>query len=409
MKKIDRSILVVDDDPSVVLSIFEMLQESFTDYTFLQANSGRTAFKVALAKKPNLIITDWDMPDLNGIELIRMLKSDVKTAEIPVIMATGVMVTSEHLRLALEAGATDFLRKPIDGIELQARVNAMIMVSDYISRIKSMNDTIRDANVFLNYLINMIPEPVVYYRNSGEVLIYNDSFKKDFLSIGNLQSNYYQCFNDFERAIHRQKDAELLQTRNDLVKFESLTTLHDGNLRDLLFTKVQVRGQNNGLTGILCIIGDLTDIKKKHANDLQRHKNDLASISMRLIQTSVLNEKIMKDIHKVNSLGDANVRKLVGGIATNYKLAINDKIWVEFEKSFNEVHVDFYKNLRRAHPNIKGKEQKLCAFLKLNMSTKEIASITFQNPKSIDMARYRLRKKLDLETEDSLQAYLSNF
>lgn len=113
MKKIDRSILVVDDDPSVVLSIFEMLQESFTDYTFLQANSGRTAFKVALAKKPNLIITDWDMPDLNGIELIRMLKSDVETAEIPVIMATGVMVTSEHLRLALEAGATDFCENPL--------------------------------------------------------------------------------------------------------------------------------------------------------------------------------------------------------------------------------------------------------------------------------------------------------
>ena len=406
---IERSILVVDDDPSVVLSIFEMLQTSFTDYTFLQANSGRTAFKVALAKKPKLIITDWDMPDLNGIELIRLLKAEVETADIPVIMATGVMVTSEHLRHALEAGATDFLRKPIDAIELQARVNAMIMVSDYISRIKIMNNTIRDANVFLNYLINMIPEPVVYYRETGEILIFNDSFNKVFQCKENLKDLYYQYFNNNERVLQYEKDAELLQTQNDLVKFESAITYLDGSPHELVFTKVKVHSQNSKLTGILCIIGDLTDIKKQHANDLQRHKNDLASISMRLIQTSELNEKIMKDIQKVNSLGDVHVRKLVGGIASNYKLAINDNIWVEFEKSFNEVHVDFYKNLRQAHPDIKGKEQKLCAFLKLNLSTKEIASITFQNPKSIDMARYRLRKKLDLESEDSLQAYLSKF
>lgn len=409
MNTVERSILVVDDDPTVVVSIFEMLQDAFKEYTFLQANSGRTAYNVALSKKPKLIITDWDMPNLNGIELIRLLKSNPETYEIPVIMSTGVMLTSEHLRHALEAGAIDFVRKPIDAIELQARVNAMILMSEYISKIKKMNDAIRDANVFLNDLINIIPEPIVNYRKSGEILICNNSFSEVFRYEKNTVQSFYHCLNENERIHQMQQDKELFESQLAVVKFESVVTYEDGSRHDLVFNKVQVRDQNNNVTGILCIVSDLTEIKKKHSDDLKQHKNDLTNISMRLIQTSELNEKIMKGIEKLHSLGDPKVRSLVGEIASNYKIAINDSIWVEFELRFNEVHVDFYNSLSRAHPDITGNERKLCAFLKLNLSSKEIASITFQNPKSIDMARYRLRKKLGLDTEESLQTYLSKF
>jgi DNA-binding CsgD family transcriptional regulator len=117
----------------------------------------------------------------------------------------------------------------------------------------------------------------------------------------------------------------------------------------------------------------------------------------------------MRDIEKLVEMGNEANRDLLEGLAMSYKTAVNDNIWVEFEKRFNDVHVDFYHSLSISHPDLTGNERKLCAFLKLDMSSKEIATITFQNAKSIDMARYRLRKKLGLEGEESLQGYLMKF
>ncbi len=74
------------------------------------------------------------------------------------------------------------------------------------------------------------------------------------------------------------------------------------------------------------------------------------------------------------------------------------------------MHTDFYKKLNEQFPNLSANEKKLCAFLKLNMSTKDIGSITYQSVKSISVARSRLRKKLNIESEDvNLANYLANF
>lgn len=409
MVETELSILVVDDDPMIVQSIFEMLNDEIKAYTFLQANSGRIAFNVALTKLPRLIITDWDMPDLNGIELIRQLKANPLTADIPVIMATGVMVTSEHLRHALEVGAIDFLRKPIDQIELKARVNAMLTLSNHIEEIKLMNETIQDSNVFLQYLINIIPNPIVHYDITGTILVFNQSFRWAFDTDKDNFQSFYNYFLKDGVEIHLTNDRRIIGGLIPIAKYESHITYADETKHDALFTKVPVKNKSGDVKGILCVINDVTEMKKQHADDIQKHKSELAGISMRLIQSSELNEKIMRDIEKLVEMGNESNRDLLEGLATSYKTAVNDNIWVEFEKRFNDVHVDFYHSLSMAHPDLTGNERKLCAFLKLDMSSKEIATITFQNAKSIDMARYRLRKKLGLEGEDSLQGYLMKF
>ena len=83
--------------------------------------------------------------------------------------------------------------------------------------------------------------------------------------------------------------------------------------------------------------------------------------------------------------------------------------WEEFEIRFQEVHTDFYSNLRKSYPELSNNEIRLCAFLKLNMTTKEIAAITYQSLNSIKVARYRLRKKLGLSKEHNLNAFLARF
>ena len=132
---VSNKILLVDDDPHVINRIVDILSEEETNYDFYQANNGDIAFKIAETKIPDLIITDWDMPFVNGIELIKKLKENSSTKEIPVIMATAVMQSSIDLKCALEAGATDYIRKPIDEIELIARVQSVIKISEYSKKI----------------------------------------------------------------------------------------------------------------------------------------------------------------------------------------------------------------------------------------------------------------------------------
>ena len=81
----------------------------------------------------------------------------------------------------------------------------------------------------------------------------------------------------------------------------------------------------------------------------------------------------------------------------------------EFEIRFQQVHNSFYDKLNALSPDLSTNERRLCAFLKLSMSTKEISSITGQSPRSIDVARTRLRKKLNLTNNDSsLSDFLSS-
>jgi DNA-binding CsgD family transcriptional regulator len=86
----------------------------------------------------------------------------------------------------------------------------------------------------------------------------------------------------------------------------------------------------------------------------------------------------------------------------------DDKIWKEFEIRFQEVHQDFYSRLNERFPDLTPNEKKLAAFLRLNMTTKDISAITFQLPDSIKTARSRLRKKLGLPQEANIIAFLES-
>ena len=81
----------------------------------------------------------------------------------------------------------------------------------------------------------------------------------------------------------------------------------------------------------------------------------------------------------------------------------------EFEVRFGKIHNEFYRKLTDKFPDLTPNELKLCAFLRLNMSTKEISSLTFQTENSIMVARTRLRQKMGLTRNENLVTYLSQF
>lgn len=141
-----KKILIVDDEAlnlGAIARCFE--QRPDLPYELLQSTSAPKALQIAELELPDLIITDWDMPEIDGIELIRRLKSNPLTADIPVIMCTGVMTTSENLQAALSVGAMDFIRKPVDAIELIARTHSMLQLARSFQKIREQNHELRES------------------------------------------------------------------------------------------------------------------------------------------------------------------------------------------------------------------------------------------------------------------------
>ena len=135
-------LLIVDDQPDNSDTIIEYLEESEGSYKFLQALNGKVACKVAEKRSPDLIIMDWEMPEMNGYEALLWLKNNPETSDIPVVMATG-RSSGADLSEALKAGAADYIRKPIERQELLARVNSCLSISRYLKEIRLKNQELK--------------------------------------------------------------------------------------------------------------------------------------------------------------------------------------------------------------------------------------------------------------------------
>lgn len=134
----NRSILIADDSPDIVRLIVGELNRGKESWQIFRAGNGKEAFEVAKLEVPDLILMDWDMPEMNGLESTRNIRKHENTSEIPVIMATGEMTSSENLQIALEAGAWDYVRKPIDFVELKARIHSALRLKEQQAEIKRL-------------------------------------------------------------------------------------------------------------------------------------------------------------------------------------------------------------------------------------------------------------------------------
>ncbi len=118
-----RWALVVDDDPDVAMVCALHLQGA--GYEVLEARTGRQAVELASSTQPSVVVLDYMLPDLDGIEVLRRLKGDPKTADIPVVMLTARTRERDEI-LAWDTGVTDYLTKPFEGARLVSSVNAAL-------------------------------------------------------------------------------------------------------------------------------------------------------------------------------------------------------------------------------------------------------------------------------------------
>lgn len=122
-----KRILVIDDLPENVFMLQDRLEHE--GFEVLTAYDGRTGIDKAQSEVPDLILLDVMMPDITGIEVCKTLVGNTKTKNIPIILVTAKS-GAEDTKEGLEAGAFDYIKKPFNRIELLARVNSALKLSD---------------------------------------------------------------------------------------------------------------------------------------------------------------------------------------------------------------------------------------------------------------------------------------
>src|SRR6478735_680434 len=127
-------ILVVDDIEANVRLLEAKLTAEY--YEVLTASDGLTALAMAASEKPDIVLLDVMMPGMDGFTVCRTLKEDPETRHLPVVLLTALDGRADRVT-GLEAGADDFLTKPIDDVMLFARVRSL-------TRLKSMMDELRE-------------------------------------------------------------------------------------------------------------------------------------------------------------------------------------------------------------------------------------------------------------------------
>jgi two-component system cell cycle response regulator len=127
-------LLVIDDDPQVT-RLFSILLGG-EGYKVTAGSRAADALSKARSLSPDLILLDVQMPDLDGYETTRRLKGDPATCSIPVILITGLNDQDNKLK-GLEAGADEFLPKPVDPSELLVRIRSMLRLKDYREQLRS--------------------------------------------------------------------------------------------------------------------------------------------------------------------------------------------------------------------------------------------------------------------------------
>ncbi len=201
-----KKILIVDDNSSNIKILRAKLVSE--NYKISNAMDGEEALRKVAEAPPDLILLDVMMPGMDGFEVTRRLKKNPETKDIPVILVTA-LDEERHKAEGLEAGADDFLNKPVNTIELQARVNSLLRLKGYKDQLEVHNqcekrfsaysgseraqktledspalllaeDNEKDAKLLKNYL-DGLPYRVHWVRNGQEVLKSISSDKVDII------------------------------------------------------------------------------------------------------------------------------------------------------------------------------------------------------------------------------------
>lgn len=151
---VGSKILIIDDSAVTRAVCISMLKRA--GYETHEAADAMEGMRMALEGKFDLVLMDIVMPEINGIEACKKFKADPKLRDIPIIMTT-MAEEAEYLKDAFEAGAVDYISKPVRNFELQARLKSALMLKSRELELVDKNQKLEKALKEINVLQGFIP------------------------------------------------------------------------------------------------------------------------------------------------------------------------------------------------------------------------------------------------------------
>jgi len=275
-----QSILIVDDDPNN-FDVIEGLLYKY-DYKLFYTSSGKSALAQLDSIKPDLILLDVMMPEMNGMEVCRIVKENKKWQCIPVIMVTALNDKSD-LAQCLEMGADDFISKPVNGVELCARVHSML-------RIKSQYDSLQEMLSLREEMTSIIVHDL---RNP----LANITLCAGILKMPKLPPHLYQekleeIINSGE-VLSNQIDSLLQMSKIQQGKL--VLACKETNLHELLNSEIK-NFQNLAKSRNIDLILVLPNIEKTVCIDSQLIRRVVENLLSNAVKFSPENSKIICDL-----------------------------------------------------------------------------------------------------------------
>tara|TARA_B100000519_G_scaffold75257_1_gene64727 strand:+ start:3190 stop:3876 length:687 start_codon:yes stop_codon:yes gene_type:complete len=165
----NNKILIVEDEKDIRDLIIYSLEGK--GYQTISTDDGEKAIKMLKENKPDLVILDWMLPSVSGLEICRSIRRDIKTKNIPIIMLTA-KITEEDKVLGLDSGADDYITKPFSTAELSSRVKAILRRIE-----RNNNKKLKYADIEMDLVAHKI------IRNGRKIKLGPKEFKllKNFL------------------------------------------------------------------------------------------------------------------------------------------------------------------------------------------------------------------------------------
>lgn len=254
----------------------------------------------------------------------------------------------------------------------------------------------------------------------ADLYLSNNDFKKahDYRKLERIYTDSINFFNLSEQSFSYEYKEKIkkLKFKNDILKLEN--TVSQRKIEIILLILFTL------MTIVFLVFLRQREIKQKaqlkaEKEHLERinleyekeaSERETASKSLVLLEKENLIQTISKRLKKAQDKFSEKDRPILNEIISELELSMNNKRWIEFETRFNKVHPEFLNKLKIDFPNLSPNDKNLCCFLLLNMTSKEISAITHQSVDSINMARIRLRKKLNLtNTKQDLSSFLAQY
>jgi two-component system, sensor histidine kinase and response regulator len=189
MENLKDTILIVDDNPNNLKVVAGVLKEK--GYDFRMAKSGKLALNILEKTKPDLILLDVQMPEMDGFETCKRIKQDESNANIPVVYLTA-NTDSDSIKNAFSSGGVDYVTKPFNPIELLARIKTHIQLKKQAEELELQNAT---KDKFFSIISHDLKNPIASIIGFSELL--NEDYKdierskiEKFTAIINKSANF---------------------------------------------------------------------------------------------------------------------------------------------------------------------------------------------------------------------------